>query len=53
MAQNGNAKPEGNRSFGVPLYKWQDNTKSNLKELGGDSGDWIQLTQDSENARAV
>jgi hypothetical protein len=39
-------KPEGKRSLGRPSYRWVDNIKINLREIGWDGMDWIDLAQD-------
>jgi hypothetical protein len=39
-------KPEGNRSLGRLRYRWEDNIKMDLREIGwGDTG-WFYLAQD-------
>ena len=37
--------PYGKRSLGRPNYRWEDNIKMDLKEVGCDSGDWIALAE--------
>jgi hypothetical protein len=39
-------KPEGKRSLGKPKLRWVDNIKMDLREIGWDGKDWIDLTQD-------
>jgi hypothetical protein len=34
-------KPEGKKSLGRPMHKWEDNIKMDLKERGWDGVDWI------------
>ena len=41
-------KPEGNRSLGRPRHRWEDNIKMDLQEVGGVSGDWMELAQDRD-----
>jgi hypothetical protein len=36
-------KPEGRRPLGRPRRRWVDNTKMDLREIGWDSMDWIDL----------
>jgi hypothetical protein len=36
-------KHEEKRPLGRPSHKWEDNIKLNLKEIGWDSMDWIDL----------
>ena len=38
-------KPEGKRSLGRPRRRWEDNIKMDLREVGCDAGDWIDLAQ--------
>jgi hypothetical protein len=39
-------RPEGKRSLGRPRRTWEDNIKIDLREIGIDGVDWIQLAQD-------
>ena len=39
-------KPEGKRSFGRPMHRWEDNIKMDLREVGCGGMDWIELAQD-------
>jgi hypothetical protein len=39
-------KPEGNRPFGRPRRRWEDNIKIDLQDAGLGDMDWIQLAQD-------
>jgi hypothetical protein len=34
-------KPEGKRPLGRPRYRWVDNIKMDLREIGWDGMDWI------------
>jgi hypothetical protein len=43
--------PEGKRPLGRPIYRWLDNIKIDLRELGWDSVDWIVLGQDRDQWR--
>jgi hypothetical protein len=45
--------PEGNRPLGRPRYRWVDNSKMDLKELGWDGMDWIELAEDRDQWRAL
>jgi hypothetical protein len=38
--------PEGKRPLGRPRLRWVDNIKTDLREIGWDSMDWIDLAQD-------
>jgi hypothetical protein len=46
-------KPEGKRSLGKPRYRWVDNIKMDLRELGWGGMDWIELAQDRDQCRAL
>ena len=46
-------KPEGKRPLGRPRHRWENNIKMDLQEVGGASGDWMELTQDRESWRAL
>jgi hypothetical protein len=39
-------RPEGKRPLGRPRCRWEDNIKMDLKEIGIDGANWIQLAQD-------
>jgi hypothetical protein len=39
-------KPEGKSPLGRPRSRWDDNIKMDLREIGIDGADWIQLAQD-------
>jgi hypothetical protein len=38
-------RPEGKRPLGRPRLRWEDNIKLDLREIGIDGADWIQLAQ--------
>jgi hypothetical protein len=44
-------KPEGKRPLGRPRRRWVDNIKMDLREVGWDGRDWIDLTQDRDQWR--
>jgi hypothetical protein len=46
-------KPEGKRSLGRPRCRWVDNTKIDLRGIGWDGMDWIDLAQDRDQWRAL
>jgi hypothetical protein len=46
-------KPEGNRPLRRPRHRWEDNTEIDLKEIGWEGWDWIQLAQDRDQWRAL
>jgi hypothetical protein len=39
-------RPEGKRPLGRPKHRLEDNIKMDLKEIGIDGANWIQLAQD-------
>jgi hypothetical protein len=45
--------PEGKRPLGRPRRRWVDNIKTDLREIGWDGGDWIDLSQDRDQWRAL
>jgi hypothetical protein len=46
-------RPEGRRPLGRGRHRWQDNIKIDLQEVGWESTDWIDLTQDTERWQAI
>jgi hypothetical protein len=46
-------KPEGKRSLGRPRRRWVDNIKIDLREIGWDGMDWIDLAQDRDQGRGL
>ena len=46
-------KPEGKKPLGRPRRRWEDNIKMDLQEVGGGSGDWMELAQDRDRWRAL
>ncbi|KAJ4433926.1 hypothetical protein ANN_16241 [Periplaneta americana] len=45
-------RPEGKRLLGRPRRRWEDNIKMDLREVGYDDRDWINLAQDRDLWRA-
>ncbi|KAJ4440054.1 hypothetical protein ANN_08185 [Periplaneta americana] len=45
-------RPEGKRPLGRPRRRWEDNIKIDLREVGHDDIDWINLAQDRDRWRA-
>ncbi|KAJ4427627.1 hypothetical protein ANN_25275 [Periplaneta americana] len=41
-------RPEGKRPLGRPRRRWEDNIKMDLREVGYDDRDWINLAQDRD-----
>jgi len=46
-------KPEGKRLFGRPRFRWEDNIKMDLQELGCGGMDWVELAEDRDRWRAL
>jgi hypothetical protein len=46
-------KPEGKRPLRRPRRRWVDNMKMDLREIGWDGVDWIDLAQDWDHLRAL
>jgi hypothetical protein len=46
-------KPEGKRLLGRNRYRWEDNIKADLQEVGCGVMDWIGLVQDRDRWRAL
>jgi hypothetical protein len=41
-------KPEGKRLLGRPRPRWVNNVKTDLREIGWDGMDWIDLAEDRD-----
>jgi hypothetical protein len=46
-------KPKGKRPLGRPRRRWEDGIRMDLKEIGLGGVDWIRLSQDRDQWRAV
>jgi hypothetical protein len=46
-------KPEEKRPLRRPRRRWEDNINMDLQEVGGGSGDWMELAQDTDRWRAL
>jgi len=46
-------KPEGKRPLGRPRCRLEDNIKTDLQEVGGGCGDWMELAQERDRWRAL
>ena len=46
-------KPEGKRPLGRPRYRWEDNIKMDLQEMGCEGVDWIELARDKDRCRSL
>ncbi|KAJ4446673.1 hypothetical protein ANN_13370 [Periplaneta americana] len=44
-------RPQGKRPLGRPRRRWEDNIKMDLREVGYDDRDWINLAQDRDRWR--
>jgi hypothetical protein len=49
---SGASWPDGKRPLGRPRRRWVDNIEMDLREVGWDGGDWIDLAQDRDRWRA-
>jgi hypothetical protein len=45
-------RSEGKRPLGRPRRRWEDNIKMDLREIGIEGANWIQLAQDRVQWRA-
>jgi hypothetical protein len=45
-------RPEGKRPLGRPRRRWEDNIKLDLREIGINVANWIQLAQNKVQWRA-
>jgi hypothetical protein len=46
-------KSEGKRPLGRPRRRWVDNIKMDLREIGCNGVDWIDLVRDRDQWRAL
>jgi hypothetical protein len=46
-------KPEGKRPLGRPRRRWVDNIKMDLRNIGRDGIDWIDVAQDRDQLRVI
>ncbi|KAJ4433053.1 hypothetical protein ANN_15310 [Periplaneta americana] len=46
-------RPEGKRPLGRPRRRWEDNIKMDLREMGYDDRDWINLAKDRDRWRLM
>ena len=44
--------PEGTKPFGSPRNNWEESNKMDLREVGWEIMDWIDVTQDRNRFRA-
>jgi hypothetical protein len=45
-------RPDDKRPLGRPRRRWEDNIEMNLRQIGIDGANWIQLAQDRVQWRA-
>jgi hypothetical protein len=45
-------KPEGKTPLGRPRRRWVDNIKTDLRKIGWDGMNWIDLTKDRDRWRS-
>jgi hypothetical protein len=45
-------RPEGQRPLGRPRCRWEDNIRLDLREIGIEGANWIQLARDRVQWRA-
>ena len=45
-------KPAGKKPLGRSKLRWEDYIKMDLREVGCDPGDWIDLAEDRDQWRA-
>ena len=41
-------KPEGRRPLGRPRRRWEDNIEMDLREVGCDPEEWLDLAEDRD-----
>jgi hypothetical protein len=46
-------RPEGRRPLGRPRRRWEDNIKTDLREIGFGDVNWIYWAQDRDRWRAL
>jgi hypothetical protein len=46
-------KPEGKRKLGIHRRRWEDNIRTNLREIGWERVDWMHVAQDRDQWRTV
>jgi hypothetical protein len=46
-------KAEVTRPLGRPRRRWEDNIQTDLQEVGGGCGEWMELAQDRDRWRAL
>jgi hypothetical protein len=44
---------EGKRPLRKPRHRWEDNIRMDLREIGWEGVDWIQMVQDRDQRQAL
>ena len=44
-------KPEGKRCLGRPRRRWENDIKMDLREVGCDPGEWMDIAEDRDQWR--
>ena len=52
-AQGSDGETWGKETTGETQTRWKDNIKTDLQEVGGGYGDWMELAQDRDKWRAL
>ena len=52
-AQGFGGETWGKETIGRPGYRWEDNIKMDLEEVGRDCGDWMELAQYRDRWRSL
>ena len=45
--------PAGKRPLGRPMHRWEDNIRMDLKEIGINTRNWVDLVQDRDYWRSL
>ena len=45
--------PTGKTPLGKPRHRWEDNIRVDLKDIGINEGNWVDLAQDRDYWRAL
>jgi hypothetical protein len=46
-------KPTNKRPLGRPRHRWEDNIRMDLKEIGVNARNWVDLAQDRDYWKAL
>ena len=53
VARMEEGKPTGKRPLGSPGRRWENNIRKDLKEIGINTGNWVDFTQDRDYWRPL